>query len=937
MFINIKSILLCEVKMVFKCCVPGCRSGYDGTSDGISMHKFPSATGARSEWIRRIHRDSFSPNINSRVCSVHFKEDDFVTARMDSNVSRKRSKSAIVRKRVLKPSAYPSIFPNQPSYFTSPASCRPSTSALSESRIARENETISKKIKMQKEEDKITCLDDLRKGFDICHPKPDNFFIRSTKDGNNVLILSLNENSEPIDIDISVKISEDLTFIAWKNRVLVPRSEITKVMQFSNKIMSFLDLCNLLALLNNYDVQSNSSGFIVGVVEEIEKALLNLTFPDDIAKKLTFITEQLVLLTSHKKLYTTETLVTAFVWHSFSSACYRAILKENVLTLPSERTLRRLSSRFSIDSNSDMISYLKLRRSKLNDFEAHVSLIFDEIYIYQTLDYQNGKFVGIEDEGGALATTVLCFMLNSLAGKYCDVIAMIPLSHYTLDKLNKCFLATLEAAMSSGFEVVLTVCDNHTVNRQFLKRLCGGQLQPVTKNPLDDEKILHILIDPTHTVKNIYNNFQNRVNFNIPQTGTIGPYKPTFSHIRNLFNMELKQHLKLAHKITQACLNPSNIQRTSAKLAFSVFNESTANALLYYSRHGQETWTDTANFVKLISNLIKIINVKNKSVGYRKQDELRKPISSTSSDQLVLLRSYAAMFKAWKASNLLGLSSETFAACILMCDSLCCIAEYLLNKGFHYVLLGHCQSDQLEHRFGRYRQMSGANYFVSFKQLLESEHKLKVTSLLKHSRLPQNLSDVLDFRDSDLNTSPSDVESIFPLDYELLDLNLTKSEMQVVFFVAGYIGHNLKKKVNCETCKNWLTTSNVMPSIEAENPSEYFVEINRGNLTSPSNNLYLLCVYAYCIFNEIKSSDDFSKFLSSFSPRTIFINSVVKFISSSSSTNSILCICQEAHPSIVQRVLTAFFNTLSCNLVRNLKASSTIPDSQKLKKIKSVK
>ena len=64
---------------------------------------------------------------------------------------------------------------------------------------------------------------------------------------------------------------------------------------------------------------------------------------------------------------------------------------------------------------------------------------------------------------------------------------------------------------------------------------------------------------------------------------------------------------------------------------------------------------------------------------------------------------------------------------------------------------------------------------------------------------------------------------------------------QVVFFVAGYIGHNLKKKVNCETCKNWLTTSNVMPSIEAENPSEYFVEINRGNLTSPSNDLYLLC------------------------------------------------------------------------------------------------
>lgn len=47
------------------------------------------------------------------------------------------------------------------------------------------------------------------------------------------------------------------------------------------------------------------------------------------------------------------------------------------------------------------------------------------------------------------------------------------------------------------------------------------------------------------------------------------------------------------------------------------------------------------------------------------------------------------------------------------------------------LLLGKFQTDKLEGRFGKYRQLSGSHYHVSVTQVLESEKKLKILSSLK--------------------------------------------------------------------------------------------------------------------------------------------------------------------------------------------------------------
>ena len=48
--------------------------------------------------------------------------------------------------------------------------------------------------------------------------------------------------------------------------------------------------------------------------------------------------------------------------------------------------------------------------------------------------YVNGKFFGAEN--GELAKTILCVMLKSVAGKYCDIICMAPVVNITAYKLS---------------------------------------------------------------------------------------------------------------------------------------------------------------------------------------------------------------------------------------------------------------------------------------------------------------------------------------------------------------------------------------------------------------------------------------------------------------------------------------------------------------------
>ena len=100
------------------------------------------------------------------------------------------------------------------------------------------------------------------------------------------------------------------------------------------------------------------------------------------------------------------------------------------------------------------------------------------------------------------------------------------------------------------------------------------------------------------------------------------------------------------------------------------------------------------------------------------------------------LQEATLIFQERRQTRKPGLTAETFTACIQSMTAIPELAKHLLERhGFHYVLTGKLMSDPLEGRFGWHYQTNGGNFFVSVKQLLHSEKKIRFLSLLQQDAL----------------------------------------------------------------------------------------------------------------------------------------------------------------------------------------------------------
>ncbi|KAH6946072.1 hypothetical protein HPB50_011471 [Hyalomma asiaticum] len=209
----------------------------------------------------------------------------------------------------------------------------------------------------------------------------------------------------------------------------------------------------------------------------------------------------------------------------------------------------------------------------------------------------------------------------------------------------------------------------------------------------------------------------------------------SFKTLRELHLKEQGQLIKAAPTLSLKALNPSSMQKQNVKLALKLFNSSTVAALQTWGqRYALQHAVGTAEFLKIVETWWRIVNVKSPSKGRRIRDELQTPIAQKFCQQVEFLHTVVQWLDIWESLKFDNgiLIRETHTAFRLTTEELIKLISYCLDDlGFDYVLLGKFQTDCLEERFGKYRQLSGSQYHVSIRQVFESECKLRLQRALE--------------------------------------------------------------------------------------------------------------------------------------------------------------------------------------------------------------
>ena len=184
---------------------------------------------------------------------------------------------------------------------------------------------------------------------------------------------------------------------------------------------------------------------------------------NSLSQLIRFFIEQLELcqIPKHARRYSANTIKTAFFWQLTSSTLYKKL--QSFFVLPSLRRLQTLSVGATVSGGSIDLEYLKCKSNSLTVKEKMVTLMIDEVYIAERVEYSNGSFIGIT-ENGTPAKTVLGFMIQSIYCNYKDVVCLIPISTLDTAALHSWFNKVM-VALGTIFHVVAVSTDNHICNR----------------------------------------------------------------------------------------------------------------------------------------------------------------------------------------------------------------------------------------------------------------------------------------------------------------------------------------------------------------------------------------------------------------------------------------------------------------------------------------
>jgi len=405
-----------------------------------------------------------------------------------------------------------------------------------------------------------------------------------------------------------------------------------------------------MAFAKNKPVQNQKT-----VEKQFESKIIDLMFDflfttenEQTISFLKFFMEQVSLLFTSKRQrkYSSDLLMMAYIVFSTSPRACERLMQEEALILPSCKTLKKLTMNLNSKTGLDDEQYLRLRFSQLNAFDRNIIMMIDKIYLSKRIEASEGQIFGLTDNC-QVATTALCFMIKSLSSGYQDMVGIYPIKNLKATTQKECFDKIMFLLHQVGFNVVGISVDNAAANRKFYKDfLCKGNLKTSIQNIYTGDEIF-LIFDPTHVIKNIYNNLLTRKVFQLPILVPLVPEALTakFADVSAVYDNECHKPLRIAHKLSDTVLNPKTIEKVNVKLVLFVLHESTILALKHYGFY------ETAAVLELFTKFWSILNVASPSIGKHKRDIVLDPVKSPDDWKLEFLLDFGKYIAVWENST----------------------------------------------------------------------------------------------------------------------------------------------------------------------------------------------------------------------------------------------------------------------------------------------
>ena len=521
---------------------------------------------------------------------------------------------------------------NPPSEFGStPASFLPQTPSVVERNVERRNvsaESRAKRIKVDAEKcDLIGCWDDLRT---YCAN------INLASDLGNYIIKLYHIEGIPPSIIYSIFISRGMTVSAYKGNSSINLRDVIPSFDWTIRLFSELD--NIVNKVRKFPMNIQTE------IKQVADTLKSQCDDSDaidipIKRRVNFLCAQLKLccvISDNGRRYTAELMQTA-IEHILRSRSYYKVLL-NILALPSIQTVKSYFGKLgSPDNLGECKEVASNVFSKLDRFQKYCSITAGEIHVKPSLQFQKEKVIGFaaDIDYPYIAKTVLVIMVNPLMGVPAFVAWLLLVFSLKTEFLTNQINIVMNVIHEVGGYVFLIMRDNLSVNQKMFKvyhkensSTAIYSIRHPIHNPIFDT--LFTLYDMPHCFKNIRNNgvteSSQTLEFVEPITQKV--HQAKWKDLVQIYHDECNSIIKET-KLLYAALYPTNFEKQKVQLACDIFNEKTVAAL------EKINFVDTAIFVKMVTRMWNMINIKSPHAGYRTNDPDRNPFCDKSDERLV--------------------------------------------------------------------------------------------------------------------------------------------------------------------------------------------------------------------------------------------------------------------------------------------------------------